>query len=633
MTNTPPNSLLQTYNIPFWGEDYFSINDSGEVMIHPSGKNQSQEISFASIIKNIQKAGLSLPILVRFPDILHHRVNSLCSAFNRVAKELHYKGGYTAVYPVKVNQQRRVVEEIVKTQPAQKNRQIGLEAGSKPELIAVLAQCPPQATIVCNGYKDREFVRLALIGQAMGHTVYIVVEKPSELPIILEESQKMKVTPYIGLRARLSSIGKGNWQNTGGEKSKFGLSATQILEAINLLQTQNQLQYLKLLHFHLGSQIANIRDIQTGLRECARFYSELLSLGADIDVVDVGGGLGVDYEGTRTRNLCSINYNMHEYAFHVLRTLKEECDRVGVPHPNIITESGRAMTAHHAVLITNIIDQERAIPSENTSPSADKDLPPVLADLVQDLSALEDETNPRSMVEIYHDAAHALQEAQSLFVHGVFNLEQRSHAERLYQSLCLSLRGKLNQSNRTHREILDELNEKLADKVFVNFSLFQSMPDVWGINQIFPILPLSGLDKPCLRRVVIQDMTCDSDGRIDDYVDNDGIEKTLPLPENCKELGFFMVGAYQEILGDMHNLFGDTNSVDIYINENNEVSLEHIIQGDTVDAVLKYVNFESEPLLEALKQKISGAELTTTQADGFYQELEAGLSGYTYFEE
>ncbi len=637
MSEWTTEDALRTYNIRHWGDNYITVNTAGEVTMLPGGEDSSLQVSLVELADKIRSQGLSFPVLVRFPDILHHRVNRLCQAFNSAAEQLEYEGRYTAVYPIKVNQQRRVVEEIIAAEPARSQQQIGLEAGSKPELMAVLALSPKNGTIVCNGYKDREFIRLALIGQLMGYQVFIVVEKLNELHLILEESKALGIKPTIGVRARLASIGKGNWQNTGGEKSKFGLSSSQILDVLQVLEARGMLDCLQLLHFHLGSQIANIRDIQTGLRECARFYGELRRLGADICIVDVGGGLGIDYEGTRSRSACSINYSLHEYAFNVLRTLKEECDRTGVPHPNVITESGRALTAHHAVLITDIIDQEKVTGGGLAEEPPEAEDPAVLRDLWDDLCAIRNRQNKRSLIEIYHDAAHALHEAQGMFIHGVLTLDQRAKAEKLYQAMCLQLRSLLTPDSRAHREILDELNEKLADKIFVNFSLFQSLPDIWGIDQIFPILPLAGLNQPLTRRGVIQDITCDSDGRIDQYVDSYGVETTLPLPTlelgKTNLLGFFLTGAYQEILGDLHNLFGDTDSIDVYFDGQGQVELKHKISGDTVDKVLRYVNFIPEQLVTAFEKKIDATELSDDQKSSFLSELTAGLNGYTYLEE
>ena len=637
MTDQPGTNAHKVYNIAHWSEGYLDVNPQGDVLIRPDRGVSGQGINLPELTRTLAHEGIHLPVLVRFTDILHDRVNKLCDAFNEVAQAEQYQGRYTAVYPIKVNQQRRVVEEIIRAEPAASRKQIGLEAGSKPELLAVLALSRnPGSVVVCNGYKDREYIRLALIGQKLGHRVFIVVEKLSELALILEESRKLEVKPLIGVRARLASIGKGNWQNTGGEKSKFGLSASQILAVIAALRDANALESLQLLHFHLGSQIANIRDIQTGLRECARFYSELLALGAPITTVDIGGGLGVDYEGTRSRSSCSMNYSVKEYAYNVIHTLRAECERAGIPHPDLISESGRAMTAHHAVLVTNVIDQEA--PAITTPRQPDADAPRPLHDLWEAWQSLQaPDQSSRSQVELYHDILHAMGDVHGLFAHGVMSLTGRAEAEQLYTASCKLLRSQLDSANRAHREIIDELNEKLAEKLFVNFSLFQSLPDVWGIDQIFPVMPIAGLNRPLTRRAVIQDITCDSDGRIDMYVDGQGIETTLPLPEEDPEhpllVGFFMTGAYQEILGDMHNLFGDTHSVDISLNGRGGYDIRHPIEGDTVAKILRYVNFEPQTLLESYRSQFQASALSAEQQQDFMAELEAGLNGYTYLED
>lgn len=632
-SGTPAHKV---YNIAHWSDGYIDVDGQGDVLIRPDRSQSSSAINLPELTRTLIGSGIQLPVLIRFTDILHDRVNRLCNAFNRVADEQGYRGRYTAVYPIKVNQQRRVVEELLATEPAGSEGQVGLEAGSKPELMAVLAMARQSGSvIVCNGYKDREYIRLALIGQKLGHRVYIVVEKQSELPLILDQARELGVAPLIGVRARLATIGKGNWQNTGGEKSKFGLSASQVLDVVETLRAANALDALQLLHFHLGSQIANIRDIQTGLKECARFYAELHRLGAPVGTVDIGGGLGVDYEGTRSRSSCSMNYSVSEYAYNVVHVLQAECDRLGIPHPDLISESGRALTAHHSVLVTDVIDRERPENREPTRPSEGDAAP--LHDLWRDLESLEDEDSPRSLAEIYHDVLHAMADVHGQFAHGVLSLPERAQAETLYARCCRLLRGRLDSANRAHREIIDELNEKLADKLFVNFSLFQSLPDVWGIDQIFPVMPISGLDRPLNRRAVIQDITCDSDGRIDQYVDGQGIETTLPLPEETADgplvMGFFMTGAYQEILGDMHNLFGDTHSVDVRLDGKGGYGISAPITGDTVAKVLRYVNFEPEQLLAAYRRKFSSSELDKTEQNRLLEELSAGLEGYTYLEE
>ncbi|MCG8611382.1 MAG: biosynthetic arginine decarboxylase [Pseudomonadales bacterium] len=635
MSTRSRQDILKQYNIPYWSDGYIDVDDQGEVVIKPHRHKDNIAINLPSLVDELQQQNLALPVLVRFSEILHDRVNSLCDAFNQVCEQQNYQGSYTAVYPIKVNQQRRVVEEILDAQPAAQNGQVGLEAGSKPELLAVLALSPrPNSIIICNGYKDREYIRLALMGNKIGRRVYIVIEKASELTIILDEAKKLGVKPQLGIRARLASIGKGNWQNTGGEKAKFGLSASQILEVVNTLNQHNALTCLELLHFHLGSQIGNIRDIQTGLKECARFYSQLRTLGAPVNMVDIGGGLGIDYEGTRSRSACSINYSVAEYAYNVITTLREECDRSGAPHPNVISESGRAMTAHHAVLITNIIDVESINPGQPKAPLGSS--PSILQTLWKDYQHLQNQDSTRSIVEIYHDVAHAIGEVHSLFAHGLLSLQQRAHAEQIYQASCLLVRSALSPEVRAHREALDELNEKLADKVFINLSLFQSLPDIWGIDQIFPILPLSQLNDAEGRRAVLQDITCDSDGRIDHYVDEQGIETTIPLPryqaENPYLLGFFLTGAYQEILGDMHNLFGDTNSVDVTMDEEGVYQIEHPIAGDTVEQVLRYVKYEADSLLASFQANLDQAELSQQDRAMLLEEVAAGLKGYTYLE-
>ena len=636
MSESSGTPAHKVYNIAHWSDGYIGVNEQGQVLIRPDRGHSPARINLPDLTQSLLQSGIQLPVLIRFTDILHDRVNKLCGAFNKIAGDQDYQGQYTAVYPIKVNQQRRVVEELLAAEPAASQGQIGLEAGSKPELMAVLAMSrQPGSVIVCNGYKDREYIRLALIGQKLGHRVFIVVEKQSELPLILDEARDLGVSPLIGVRARLATIGKGNWQNTGGEKSKFGLSASQVLDVVNTLRQAGALDTLQLLHFHLGSQIANIRDIQTGLRECARFYSELRQLGAPIGTVDIGGGLGVDYEGTRSRSSCSMNYSVHEYAYNVIHVLQTECDRYGIPHPHLISESGRALTAHHSVLVTNVIDRE--VPQDRTPEQPSPEAPGPLHDLWRDLLSLEDSDTPRSLAEIYHDVLHAMADVHGQFAHGVLSLPERADAETLYTRCCRLLRNQLNSANRAHREIIDELNEKLAEKLFVNFSLFQSLPDVWGIDQIFPVMPINGLNRPMTRRAVIQDITCDSDGRIDQYVDGQGTETTLPLPEEKPGepllIGFFMTGAYQEILGDMHNLFGDTHSVDVQLNPEGGFSIGKPITGDTVSKVLRYVNFEPEDLLKTYQQKFDASDLPDAKRQQLLAELTAGLEGYTYLEE
>ena len=615
------------YNIEHWSNGYFDINEQGELTVSPLPGQKP--LSLFELAKNFTSQGLSFPVLVRFPDILRHRVMSLCDAFATAMQQENYQAHYTAVYPIKVNQQHHVVQEILSSGEGR----VGLEAGSKSELMAVLALAPTQSIVICNGYKDREYIRLALIGQQLGLRPYLVVEKVSELALILEESRQFNLIPHLGLRVRLASIGKGKWQNTGGEKSKFGLSAAQILEIITRLKEHGRLEALQLMHFHIGSQVANIRDIQQALREAARYYVEFRSLNIPIEIFDIGGGLGIDYDGTQSRTACSMNYTIQDYAYHVVHELGSVCHAQGLPHPHIISESGGAMTAHHAVLITNVIDVEN-VPNESHIHISPEE-PTVLRNLREGL----DHLNQRSALEIYHDAVHWLTEAHAMFTHGVLELHQRAKAEQLYYAICWQVYTLLkdNPHYRAYREVIDALSERLADKYFCNFSLFQSVPDAWAIEQLFPILPLHRLNEQPDRRARIQDLTCDSDGQFEHYVDGEGVGTSLAVhtlrPHEPYILGIFLVGAYQEILGDMHNLFGDTYSVNVHFHEDGSYEWISPLEGDTVQTLLNYVNFDTGFLRNSYRKRLQAAPLTAQQRQAYLRELEAGLVGYTYLEE
>lgn len=628
MTEWNQDKARQTYNIAYWSEGYFDIDELGHVQAYPSSEHHQAGIDLYALSQEIQDSGLSLPVLVRFTDILQGRVRNLCDAFGQAMQQLDYQGRYTAVYPIKVNQQSSVINEILRGG----QDGVGLEAGSKPELMAVLAKAQTGSVIVCNGYKDREYIRLALIGQQLGCRVYIVVEKLSELELIIREAHDLNVQPCLGVRVRLSSLGAGNWQNTGGEKSKFGLSAGQLLNMLERLQENNMSECLQMLHFHMGSQISNIEDIENGMREAGRYFAELHKLGIDINTVDVGGGLGVDYEGTQSRSSCSKNYQLQEYADAIVNAIFMVCEQEGLPQPDIMTESGRALTAHHAVLITNVIDVERN-PGECQPDSPQETDAILLHSLWENYQKLD----ARNATEVFHRVRRLYKEIQQAYALGEISIQQRALSEQLYFAVCQRVRDCLKPDLRAHRELVDRLNEKLSDKYFCNFSLFQSMPDVWAIEQIFPVLPLHRLDTEPDRRVVIQDLTCDSDGRIDAYVDSEGIESSLPLHavrENEPYLiGLFMVGAYQEILGDMHNLFGDTDSVNVSMNPNGSYRLDQQDQGDTVADVLRYVHFDEAQLLQDYQQKINQADIDDARRDAYFSELEAGLSGYTYLED
>ena len=596
----------QTYAIENWGDGYFSINNKGHVCVKPSA-DKTIELDLFEIAQSLNDKNLSLPVLVRFTDILKDRVTRLSKAFEKACASNNYQGQYTPVYPIKVNQQRQVVEGILSAE------NIGLEAGSKPELLAVMA-LSNKGVVVCNGYKDRAYIRLALIGLKMGLNLYLVIEKPLELELIIEEAAKLNINPQLGVRVRLSSISAGKWQNSGGEKSKFGLHAHEVLHLIERLKQADLLDTLKLLHFHMGSQIANIHDIKIALKEAGQFYVELHRLGAQIKIIDAGGGLGVDYDGSRSRRESSINYSLNEYAQNIVRSFAELCAEKKMPQPDIITESGRALTAHHAVLITNVTDIESIYTHH------------------EELLSLPIVLNP---VEHFHDAQFALSEARTGFTQDKLSITELAKAENKYALLCQQIKSQLNPNTQSEAIILEELNEKLADKVFCNFSLFQSMPDIWGIDQIFPIMPIHRLNEQPTRRAVIQDLTCDSDGRIDHYIDGQNIENTMPLhviDSNSPYLiGFFMVGAYQEILGDMHNLFGDTHSINIKLDDNG-YHFYDLQEGEHVSDLLDYVHINSEDLKAAYRDKLAKSNISEQQQQDYEKELIAGLTSYTYLE-
>jgi arginine decarboxylase len=618
--------VTQSYGIGRWGAGYFGISAEGHVTVCPD-PDLGTELDLFRLAGDIRASGLALPVLVRFTDVLHHRVRSLCRAFRAAADELGYRGRYSAIYPIKVNQQRSVVEELV----VGGADCIGLEAGSKPELVAVLASAPPGGSIVCNGYKDREYIRLALIGRRLGHQVFIVIEKPSELDLVMREAAALGIEPQLGVRVRLAAVASGNWQNSGGERSKFGLNAAQVLSLVQRLRDTDKLHWLQLLHSHIGSQIPNLRDIRRGVTEAARFFGELRRLGAPIRVVDVGGGLGIDYEGTGSRHYCSINYSLEAYAREVVRAVARLCDEQGLDHPDLFSESGRAMTAHHALLITHVVDHE-------PPPGADA---PVIADSEHDslkwLAAELARVDDASAMEVFQEARHLYDETRELFEHGELSLEQRALAERLYFAIAHKVMARLRPGSRRDRELLDQLRELLADKVFCNFSLFQSLPDVWALDQVFPVMPLHRLDEPPQLSGTLHDLTCDSDGCFDSYVDQDGVESTFPMhPLRDGEdylIGMFLVGAYQEILGDMHNLFGDTDAVNVELDGQGGYRLTQPERGDAIDELLRYVHYDPEQMLTAYRRKLQAEGVSAAEAEAYFAELRDGLTGYSYLED
>ncbi|QPK04437.1 arginine decarboxylase [Vibrio kanaloae] len=621
------------YNVKHWSQGFYGIDDNGEVYVSPS--ETDHQVPLSKIVKQLEQRNIGLPALVRFPQIVHQRVHNICNAFNQAIDEYQYDNRYLLVYPIKVNQQKEVVDEILASQAQLEQKQLGLEAGSKPELLAVLALAQKASSvIVCNGYKDREYIRLALIGEKLGHKVFIVLEKLSELDLVLSEAKALGVKPRLGLRIRLASQGAGKWQASGGEKSKFGLSASQVLTVIERLKAEDQLDVLELVHFHLGSQMANIRDVRNGVSEAARFYCELRDIGAQLKYLDVGGGLAVDYDGTRSQSSNSMNYGLLEYARNIVMTVGDICKLYNQPQPVIISESGRSLTAHHAVLVTNVIGTESYSPEDMAAPEADAPL--LLNNMWKNFLELDAGNDDRALIEIYNDTQSDIAEAHNQFATGMLNLQHRAWAEQMSLRINYELSSRMSTKNRYHRPILDELSERLADKFFVNFSLFQSLPDAWGIDQVFPVLPLSGLDNADERRAVVLDITCDSDGTIDQYVDGQGIETTLPVPAwNPDEpylMGFFLVGAYQEILGDMHNLFGDTHSVVVNVDESGEVNIDYINEGDTVEDMMRYVHIDMGLIRQNYKELVT-AKVPEQEQQSVLEELEQGLMGYTYLED
>jgi len=622
MSDWSTDQARKTYSIPHWADGYFDVDASGRVMVSPQGPG-GPAVALPEVVDAARANGAKLPLLVRFPDILGQRLGKLQAAFAQAQADWNYPGGYTAVYPIKVNQHRGVAGTLA----SHHGEGFGLEAGSKPELMAVLALSRPGGLIVCNGYKDREYIRLALIGRKLGLETFIVIEKPSELKLVLEESRALDVKPGLGVRMRLASLGAGKWQNSGGDKAKFGLSPRQVLDLWKSLRDTEYAECLSLLHFHMGSQISNVRDIANGMREAVRYFVELSRLGAKISHVDVGGGLGIDYEGTRSRSYYSINYGLNSYAGNIVQPLAEACEEHGLPAPRIVTECGRAMTAHHAVLIANVSEVEEA--PEGRVPDAHDDEPAA----VRHLREIHAELDERPAVELFQEAQHFHAEGLSAYALGQIDLTARARIDDLFYAIAHAVRARLSHEEKSHRPILDELNDRLVDKYFVNFSVFESIPDVWAIDQVFPILPIERLDEAPTRRGIIADMTCDSDGMVKTYVENESLDTSLPLHPlkhgESYRIGFFLVGAYQEILGDIHNLFGDTDAVEVTCADG-ATRITQQRRGDTTDVMLDYVGYSLADLRSAYAQRVAAAGLSAERAAELSEALEAGLTGYTY---
>ncbi len=624
------SDAAETYDVASWGKGYFSVGDNGNLLVHPT-KETHRRIDLKQLVDTLGWRGISLPILIRFADILKHRLGELHQAFETTIREHGYQGGYCCVYPIKVNQQRQVVEEVFDFGRAYR---FGLEAGSKPELLAVLAIADNETPIICNGFKDDEYIEMVMLAKKIGRRIIPVVEKYTELELIVRHAEAVGVRPVIGIRLKLASRGSGRWKSSGGYRSKFGLTVSEAMQAVSYLKSRDMEDSLQLLHFHLGSQITNIRQIKAAVIEGARIYVELKKLGTGLKYMDVGGGLGIDYDGSQTDFESSVNYTLEEYARDVVYHIQSICDEAEVSHPTIVTESGRAVAAYHSVLVFNVLGVSGFGEDELPS-SVPEDSEQCLIDLFETHKSI----NKKNLLETYHDAQQALDSALNLFNLGYLSLEQRSLAENFYWSICRKIL-RLAKDLDYFPEELEGLDGMLSDTYFCNFSLFQSMPDSWAVKQLFPIMPIHRLDEPPTRHAVLGDISCDSDGKVDQFIDRRDVKKTLPLhPFNNGSyiLGAFLLGAYQEILGDLHNLFGDTNAVHVSLDQNSEVVLETVVQGDTVREVLNYVQYNSQNLIDEFRRDV---ELAVREQRIGYEEsgrllkfYEEGLQGYTYLEQ
>lgn len=610
-----------------WGLGFFRINAEGHVTVLPD-QASDRSIDLYRLALDLNAQGIGLPLLIRFSDILKARIGMLATEFRRAIEETAYQGTYTAVYPVKVNQQRHVVEEIVSFGAP---FGVGLECGSKPELQAVLGLTErTDHLIVCNGYKDEEFMRFALMGQRLGHQVFIVLEQVGELDTVLRVADEMGIAPRLGVRIKLATEGSGRWAKSGGERSKFGLSAVELTKVLDRLAEAGRKDLLKLVHFHLGSQITDIRYIKAGLEEIGRYYVEIREMGFDLTHVDVGGGLGVDYEGSKTTRSASINYTTREYANDVVYNIGTVCRQFGQPMPHLISESGRALTAHHALLLLNVTGVEAH--TEPVVPALREDPPAVLIELKENLESL---TLDR-VEEVFHDAVFAKERLQELFASDAITLRDMADIEQFYLATMNAIAALIANDRAAYPEIASHLEATLVDRYFCNFSVFQSLPDNWAIDQIFPIMPVHRLDEEPIRRGTLQDITCDSDGVIDRFAGGRKGKPCLELhpfrPGEPYILGIFLTGAYQEILGDLHNLFGDTNAVHIRLTDAG-YEITDLVRGDTVTEVLNYVQFQGPDLLQTFRRKVSrAADLSRGEANAFIADYVAGLEGYTYLE-
>jgi len=620
----------ELYNINGWGINYFSINEKGHVVVTP--RKDGIEVDLKELVEELQLRDVSAPMLIRFPDILDSRIEKMASCFKIASEEYAYKAQNFIIYPIKVNQMRPVVEEIV---GHGKKFNIGLEAGSKPELHAVIAiNTDNDSLIICNGYKDEDYIELALLAQKMGRRIYLVVEKLSELKLIIKIAKQFKIKPNLGIRIKLASSGSGKWEDSGGDVSKFGLTSSELLEALDILEKQKMKDCLHLVHFHIGSQVNKIRRIKIAIREASQFYVQLHLNGYNISFVDIGGGLGVDYDGTRSSNSeSSVNYSIQEYVNDVISTMVDVSDKNNLPHPNVITESGRSLTAHHSVLIFEVLEAT-SLPVWEEDEEIEEDG----HELLKELYSLWNTLNQTRMHETWHDAQQIREEALDRFSLGLLDLQTRAKIEKLFWSIAKEVQQMTNGMKHISEE-LTTLPKLLSDKYFCNFSLFQSLPDSWAIDQIFPIIPIQRLDEKPDRSATLQDITCDSDGKIDNFISTRNLSYYLPVhslkPKEPYYIGVFLVGAYQEILGDLHNLFGDTNAVHVSVDDKG-YSIDQIIDGETVAEVLEYVQYNPKKLVRTVEtwvtSSVKSGIITAEEGKEFLSNYRSGLYGYTYLE-
>ena len=621
------------YGINYWGANFFRINDDGNVEIRPAGE-AGPGLDMFNLVQDLQERGIRMPILLRFPDIIKARLDLLAGCFARAIDEAKYTGVYRGVYPIKVNQQKHLVEEILDFGRA---HNIGLEAGSKPELLISLAQMDtPGALIICNGFKDQEYIEMALISQRLGRNTIIVVDRYSELAMIIAASKKLQIRPQIGLRAKLASSGSGRWAETSGSRSKFGLTPSEIVRALEVLRTESMLDCLQLLHFHIGSQIPSIQNIKGAIKEGARFYTEICDQGAKLKYIDVGGGLGVDYDGSG-RSDSSTNYSEQEYANDIVAILQSICDEKKIPHPDIVSESGRALVAHSTALVFDVLGNNEIALRDFSLPVSDKE-----SRLVQDLNELYRSLTERNLNEYYNDLIEKKRDTLQLFTYGVLSLKSRARAEDLFRAIATKM-VEIARDNPDFEELRYALEQELSDTYFCNFSVFQSLPDSWALDQLFPIMPIHRLNERPDRRAILVDVTCDSDGQIDSFIDIDtgGEQKYLEVhalePGKPYYLAVFLTGAYQEILGDLHNLFGDTDAVHVSLKEGGGYTLDHVVEGDDVNEVLQYVEYQRAELLEkvrkATESSIVSGSISRSEARLLLEHYERGLSSYTYLTE